>query len=525
MIFYDDTCCQIYRGHALDVLARLPTESVQCCVTSPPFFGLRKYRGKQEEVWDGKAGCGHEWGKELVKIGAHHADETNPDKEGYTKDKNQWPNQQGQFCTKCGAWHGGFGLEPSVELYIAHSIEVLRAIRRVLKPDGTCYWNIGDSYASGKGTCFNPGGGDNSLEGHAHLKDAKAYPLDRGNKSTLKKSGLKPLDLCGIPYKVGLAAQADDWYWRSMIHWIKPNPMPESVNGWRWEKHKVKVGDNSAKLQKRYNTIESHGGATLPGLAHMVPVEWQDCPGCPKCSPNDGLVLRKGAWRPTKCVEYVLLLAKSANNYGDKEAVVEKYTEPLNRWGGDTFDSIYIEKAEEMGLGRVGWASTMRAGREGRPHPEGRNLRNAWTFPTESCAFAGEHFAAFPEELPRRCILAGTSEKGNCPKCGKSWARVVEVSQSARHSTEDRDSQLYGDGAHRGKHAEPAESKTLGWRATCRCGLEPEPATVLDPFCGTGTTLAVAKSLGRRAIGIDISEQYCRLSQQRVKAIPLPMRM
>jgi len=158
----------IYQGDCLAVLRELPAESVHCCVTSPPYWGLRDY----------------------------------------------------------GA-DGQLGLEKTPEEYIEKMVAVFREVRRVLRDDGTCWVNMGDSYASGKGTCYNPGGGEESLE--AAKKASGAYQLDRGNKSTLEASGLKPKDLCGIPWRLALALQADGWYLRSDIIWAKPNPMPESV--------------------------------------------------------------------------------------------------------------------------------------------------------------------------------------------------------------------------------------------------------------------------------------------------------
>jgi len=115
-------------------------------------------------------------------------------------------------------------------LYVDHSIQILRELRRVLRSDGVLFWNVGDSYASGKGTCFNPGGGFNSLGGHDRKKTGGAYPLNRGNVTSLRADGLKPKDLCLIPARVALAAQADGWHLRSMIVWSKSNPMPESTD-------------------------------------------------------------------------------------------------------------------------------------------------------------------------------------------------------------------------------------------------------------------------------------------------------
>lgn len=159
---------KIFHGDSLKVLKTLEDGSVQTCVTSPPYFGLRDY-----------------------------------------------------------GMEGQIGLEETPEAYVTKMVELFREVRRVLKEDGTLWLNIGDSYASGKGTCYNPGGGTTSL-GKVR-KQAGAHPLNRGNKTTLALSGLKPKDLIGIPWRVAFALQADGWYLRQDIIWAKPNPMPESV--------------------------------------------------------------------------------------------------------------------------------------------------------------------------------------------------------------------------------------------------------------------------------------------------------
>lgn len=146
--------------------------------------------------------------KEKSVRGAFHGDQSTSD----------------QFCRHCSAWRGCLGLEPTPDLYVAHIVEVMREVRRTLRDDGTLWLNLGDSYASGKGTCYNPGGGDNSLG--KTRKEAGAHPLDRGNKSTLTAMGLKPKDLVGIPWRVAFALQADGWWWRQWIPWVKTNAMP-----------------------------------------------------------------------------------------------------------------------------------------------------------------------------------------------------------------------------------------------------------------------------------------------------------
>ena len=158
--YYQDSHVTIYHGDARAMA--LPDKSVQCVVTSPPYWGLRKYEGEQQiEGW----GC-------------------------------------------------AYGLEPTPEMYVEHTIEFLREIRRVLRDDGVMFWNIGDSYSgSGKGI--------GSDHGKGVFTDTDIPKTDWRD--------LKPKDLCLIPFRVALAAQSDGWWVRSVIIWSKPNPMPESV--------------------------------------------------------------------------------------------------------------------------------------------------------------------------------------------------------------------------------------------------------------------------------------------------------
>lgn len=224
-LVYKDNHAWLFCGDCRSMY-ELPDESIQMVVTSPPYWGLRKYSGQQDLIW-GDNHCEHEWettpprrSRGINDVGSHP-------KQG--QDAAAFDALPSHTCHLCGAWHGAYGLEPTVELYTQHTVEILREIRRVLRKDGVCFWNVGDSYASGKGTCFNPGGGKGSFSGHGDRKDAGAYPLDRGNISMLRRSGLKPKDLCLIPARVAIAAQEDGWWVRSDIIWYKSNPMPESV--------------------------------------------------------------------------------------------------------------------------------------------------------------------------------------------------------------------------------------------------------------------------------------------------------
>lgn len=158
-----------YQGDARELLRQLPDESVQCVVTSPPYWGLRVYAGDQAVPW-----------------------------------------LDGSLCP--------FGNEQTPEEYVEHTVEVLREIRRVLRDDGVCFWNVGDSFYS------------NASNQQGNVGQGQRYGSEaaRHNKAIPHRT-LKQKDLVLIPHRVALAAQADGWFIRSDIIWSKPNPMPESV--------------------------------------------------------------------------------------------------------------------------------------------------------------------------------------------------------------------------------------------------------------------------------------------------------
>ena len=191
---------EIKQGDCLDVLKTLPIESVNCCITSPPYWGLRDYGTAKWE--GGDKNCEHTI--------SHYSDNLKPDCDRPVRGDRS-------FCIKCGAKRidSQIGLEITPESYVQKMVDVFREVRRVLRNDGTLWLNLGDSYSgSGKGPAGNLGGDERHLE----EKHTKIIP-----------EGLKQKDLVGIPWRVAFALQADGWYLRQDIIWHKPNPMPESV--------------------------------------------------------------------------------------------------------------------------------------------------------------------------------------------------------------------------------------------------------------------------------------------------------
>lgn len=457
--YYQDRQLVLYQGDCRTVLAEMEPDSVDCVVTSPPYLGLRKYSGEQDGVWGSVNGCEHEWEPRIkpASSGGKHGARL----EGGTT--NQYASatheaQQSATCRLCGAWRGALGLEPTVEMYVEHIVEVFRAVKPVLKRTGSLWLNIGDSYA-GSGQGWQKG---NSSIPRPWLNE---YGTDSppGYISGRQPNGLKPKDLMLVPFRLALALQADGWWVRSDIVWAKANPMPESVTD-----------------------------------------------------------------RPTKSHEYIFLLTKRAEYYFDQEAVREpNLPQTLERY----------QHVDSLGLPKV-WTEN---GGNGIPisggktvnfqlAPNGRNIRTVWTIPTEPTPMA--HFATYPQELVKRCILAGTSERGICAKCGKPWERVVEKKpNNTGYPNGPGGHKRYqnmlngGIGSSTLSAVARYDVQTIVWRPNCRCEAPTVPATVLDPFGGSGTTGLVARKLGRRAILVELSHEYADMSLKRITALPVPLLM
>ncbi len=166
--------------------------------------------------------CEHEWTEEKIIIAGTHKDWNKYMTDGLSRgDPAKKRNEQashGQFCLLCPAWRGQLGLEPTIDLYLSHLLQVTKEIWRVLRKDGTFGVNIGDSYAGGGGHAAN----------HANPGLSKSASKGLGHSNPVPL-GLKPKDLCLIPFRLALALQAQGWWVRSDIIWSKKNPMPESV--------------------------------------------------------------------------------------------------------------------------------------------------------------------------------------------------------------------------------------------------------------------------------------------------------
>jgi DNA modification methylase len=270
-------------------------------------------------------------------------------------------------------------------------------------------------------------------------------------------TGMKAKDLMGIPWTVAFALRDDGWYLRSGCPWVKRNAMPSSVED-----------------------------------------------------------------RPGSSLEYVFLLAKSPDYFYDREAVKRQ----ANYDGPPKPGQKIYRDGERMRNGldgsSLGTSSKTRNRRDGDWWFEsvGMLLANDGDeilgFDVTPTSYKGAHFACFPPKLVEPCVLAGTSAVGVCGDCGEPWRRVV--SKERTPTRPGADTKVTGDAAvdgNRDPQRHVTTTRTVGWAKDCACESETVPATVLDPFGGSGTTASVCQQHGRRCILVDINADYLPLQRQR----------
>ena len=299
---------RVHFGDCLETLRRMPDGIVQTCVTSPPYFGLRDY--------------GHP---------------------------------------------GQIGLEASPEEFVDKLVEVFREVRRVLRDDGTCWVNMGDSYCSTAPGTRNSSG---QLGAGSTMGERKADHL--ANMRPKTPEGMKPKDLIGVPWMLAFALRADGWYLRQDIIWSKPNPMPESVRdrcakaheyvfllsksrSYYFDNETIKEPISASSVQRLSQDIENQAGSErVPGKTN-----------------------------------------------GTMKAVGGKGNRKTFRGGGVYTKGQSFDNDLPVANDSVGNAPS---------ESDVRNKRSVWTVATQG--YSGAHFATFPEDLIEPCILAGAPAGG-----------------------------------------------------------------------------------------------------------------
>jgi len=418
-------------AQASAVALPFPDEFFHCVCTSPPYYGMRSYSGDlQAQVWGGDPDCDHAWIEDSRKT-----------------QTDEWFTYS-RLCYKCDMWIGALGQEPTPQRYAVNLTLVFREIARVLRPDGVVWLIIADSHSAGKETS-----------------------LPNGNRIF-------------VSMMVAWALQLDGWCVRQDNIWSKPNPMVESQKGSRWERHRIKI--ESADVDWRQAARDKEG--VLNGPTHMSGgntglkghrPKWEICPGCEKCHPNSGYILRRGSWRHTEAHEFVFQITKGMKYFCDQTLVLEEVSPDSHgaRLPGAGQKQEIL--GQNLGPTTMGILT------------ETRNPRSVFTLPAGG--YSGAHYATFPPDLVAPLIRAATPQK-SCPICGAAWFPVMEIDHEMKASIKTR------------------------YRSSCEHqDVDPVPGWVLDPFLGSGTVGEVARGLGVNFAGTDISMPY--LSEQaRVRA-------
>lgn len=211
--------------------------------------------------------------------------------------------------------------------------------------------------------------------------------------------------------------------------------------------------------------------------------------------------------RPTKAHEYVFLLTKQPRYWYDADAVREPAEYGRREWSRQQYKGGDIT----VHHGKDGGSVT------GSNPETGRNRRTVWTIAT--APFPEAHFATYPPALVEPCVLAGSSDRA-CSVCGAAWVRQVERTNvqdaSAKGSRFDTGKTVARDGGDRTQSGERYVNITTGFAPGCTCDADTSGSLILDPFCGSGTTGAVAVRLGRRFLGIELNPEYVAMSERRI---------
>ena len=216
----------IHTGNCLDVMRTFPDVSVDCIITSPPYYQLRHYEGVPDYIWGGDTNCAHDW-----TVFESHLQHENRNELGGKGARATilGKHEHEQAVCRCGAWRGQLGCEPEFELYLQHMWEIVDECYRILKPSGTCWINLGDTYSGS--------GGFGYKQSIARVNQSTGGETKNMRKITGRVDTLPNKSLILIPHRFAIGCSERGWIVRNDIIWQKPNGLPESATDRFSKKH------------------------------------------------------------------------------------------------------------------------------------------------------------------------------------------------------------------------------------------------------------------------------------------------
>lgn len=436
----------ILQGDALTELRKLDSNMVDMCITSPPYYGLRDYG---TATWEG----GDEDCEHTIN---------SPDPDNLKPHVNRPFRGNRSACIKCGAKRidQQMGLEDSIDEYITKLCDVFDEVGRVLKDEGTCWVNIGDSYNSHSAKSKKVGG----FEG----RQMSENPDYAAAKITMKKTGVPDKCLLGIPFRFALEMIDRGWILRNTIIWHKPNCMPSSAK-------------DRFTVDFEYLFFFTHQ------QKYYFETQYEPYKSCQRDLDRFDETLQRAqdhnrTTGDLNSDEYKPLRAKRMPAIGGK-----KHKGKHN--------ATYSGNTPDWGKGRI--------------------KRAVWTIPPAS--FKGPHYATFPPKLIETPIAAGCPEQ-ICKKCGLPRKQIVETSYNVRAIRTDKSKQYNPDDKYVRKNMPfmgDAIREIKGY-TDCGCNAGFEPGIVLDCFFGSGTTGLVALEQGKKYIGIELNPKDIKIAEERL---------
>ena len=397
----------ILQGDVFERLKDLPNDCVQCVVTSPPYFGLRDYK-IPPTIWSDR-------------------------------------------------WTGCLGNEPTPQLFVQHIVDVFREARRVLRPDGVMFLNIGDSYAANRTYQVS----DSKWKGAISNQAPKIPP------------GLKPKDLMLIPERLAIGLQDDGWYIRSRIAWTKSNCMPESTKDRPtscWE-HIWMITKSPTYFWDKVAGLEPFANSSIQRISQG---SFDTQTGGEKDYGLTGVNKSRSARKSIENFKKSIEEGTSGRNIRNHWPINPR---PLKEAHFATFPVDLPHKAIVVATSEKGCCPACRA-------------------PWKRIAEKGDPDAAHQ-------ALCGADSTGSYA----GTAQKDYASAKAQDPSATKARILAG----------MVKKVTVGWLPTCSCPHnDPIPCLVLDPFSGAGTTLLAAEMLGRDAVGIELNPDYVDIAKKRL---------
>lgn len=544
---------KILIGHVLERLAQLPDDSVDMCITSPPYWGLRDYE-TEHVIWDEPKDFDHEhkWvedGAQPTKLG--HGGITHDINEKVQRSKSSATfhcDYTEEYFTDypeigirkpCTAWLGSLGLEPTPTMFVSHLVQIFLEVKRVLKPTGTLWINLGDTYA---------GSASKNTKGRAGF-DGRSEVVNRG--------GASHKSLIGIPDRLKIALIDAGMLCRNEIIWYKPNAMPQSAKD-RFTNDTEKI--YLFAMQKKYyfeQQFEPHTDASVEDLLRRKRMEYysEENSESKYAGKDTGLDgdktgrtrdqfygdLSKGrnkrtTWKEKKHTEGQYADGHSGhfNEDGSFRGDIEKGRNKRTTWKDDTKykDTNYGSDGTSF-RGHSGYKKadgTLMVNEKGRNKRttwrDGENVEPAVLWEIQTRAMAEAHFAVFPEALVETPITAGCPTDV-CTECSKP--KIIQydtdkintrpgknVLQGKSGTDENPNLSLHSSDL--SKYRQQIVRSNFKYIAQCECGAEFKPGIVMDIFMGSGTTAVVARKLGRDYIGVELNLEYANIAASRIRA-------